>query len=59
MYVILSVCSQFDLALENVDEVSAIAWDKTIGRLCIGHARSTEIAVIDFAGAPVPTLPIQ
>ena len=50
----IRVSHQFDVALEDLGDVSAIAWDETIGRLCIGYARNSKIAVFDFAGAPVP-----
>ncbi|PIL27995.1 hypothetical protein GSI_09846 [Ganoderma sinense ZZ0214-1] len=50
----IRVSHQFDVALEDLGDVSAIAWDETIGRLCIGYAGNSKIAVFDFAGAPVP-----
>ncbi|TBU41279.1 hypothetical protein BD309DRAFT_1020833 [Dichomitus squalens] len=50
----IRVSHQFNLELADLDHVSAVAWDETIGRLCIGYANSTRIAVFDFAGAPVP-----
>ena len=52
----IRVSHQFDLELADLDDVSAVAWDETIGRLCIGYTNSTRIAVFDFAGAPVPTI---
>ncbi|KAI1792020.1 hypothetical protein LXA43DRAFT_944758 [Ganoderma leucocontextum] len=52
----IRVSHQFDIALEDLGGVSAIAWDETIGRLCIGYAKNSKIAVFDFAGAPVPTI---
>ena len=52
----IRVSHQFDLELADLDDVSAVAWDETIGRLCIGYTNITRIAVFDFAGALVPTI---
>ncbi|TFK84097.1 hypothetical protein K466DRAFT_527889, partial [Polyporus arcularius HHB13444] len=41
--------AHFELANEDLREVSAIAWDETIGRLCVSYSRHTRIAVFDFA----------
>lgn len=37
---------------EDLRDVSAIAWDETIGRLCIAYAQNTRITVFDFSGSP-------
>ena len=45
----------FSISPEDLADVSAVAWDETIGRLCVGYAKDTRIAVFDFApGAVVP-----
>ncbi|KAI0688578.1 hypothetical protein C8T65DRAFT_767875, partial [Cerioporus squamosus] len=45
--------ARFELAGEDLEGVSAIAWDETIGRLCVSYSRHTRVAVFDFAaGAP-------
>ena len=48
------VARRFALEPDDLSDVSSIAWDETIGRLCVGYAGETRIAVFDFAGAPVP-----
>ncbi|KAI0352198.1 hypothetical protein OH77DRAFT_1592241 [Trametes cingulata] len=42
-----------DIDRADLRGVSAIAWDDTIGRLCVAYAKSTRIAVFDFAAAPL------
>ncbi|KAI0776336.1 hypothetical protein BD413DRAFT_469640 [Trametes elegans] len=41
------------VADEELRGVSAIAWDDTIGRLCVAYAGKAQIAVFDFAAAPL------
>ncbi|KAH9911275.1 uncharacterized protein BXZ73DRAFT_82900 [Epithele typhae] len=43
------------LAARDLRGVAALAWDETINRLCVAYARSTRVAVFDFApGARLP-----
>ncbi|KAI0801556.1 hypothetical protein C8Q74DRAFT_1242789 [Fomes fomentarius] len=50
----VGVARRFEIEPEDLTDISTIAWDETIGRLCIGYAKDTRIAVFDFAGAPMP-----
>ncbi|KAI0658265.1 hypothetical protein C8Q70DRAFT_185030 [Cubamyces menziesii] len=38
--------------------ISAIAWDDTIGRLCIAYAKNPRVVVHDFAAAPLRSAPM-
>ncbi|KAI0328436.1 hypothetical protein GY45DRAFT_1000910 [Cubamyces sp. BRFM 1775] len=42
----------------RMEGISAIAWDDTIGRLCIAYAKDPRIAVYDFAAAPLRCAPM-
>ena len=50
--------ARFDLEEEDLRNVSAVAWDETIGRLCVSYfsrQSDSRIAVFDFAaGASCP-----
>ncbi len=50
----VGVARRFEIEPEDLTDVSTIAWDETIGRLCVEYAKETRIAVFDFAGAPIP-----
>ncbi|KAI8980629.1 hypothetical protein BD414DRAFT_492810 [Trametes punicea] len=42
-----------EMGRASLKGISAIAWDDTIGRLCVAYTRNTRIAVFDFAAAPL------
>ncbi|KAI0937436.1 hypothetical protein AcV5_005347 [Taiwanofungus camphoratus] len=47
------VMKEFDVpAHVDLSSVQAMAWDETIGRLCISSLNSTRLYVLDFAKAP-------
>ncbi|OSD01113.1 hypothetical protein PYCCODRAFT_1369886 [Trametes coccinea BRFM310] len=47
------VSEEFEMEHKSLRTISAIAWDDTIGRLCIAYANRTELAVFDFAAVPL------
>ncbi|KAI0674018.1 hypothetical protein C8Q78DRAFT_1076962 [Trametes maxima] len=50
---VVAGCRYLDVPEEDLREVSAIAWDETIGRLCVARAGMTRVDVFDFATAPL------
>ncbi|KAI0652764.1 hypothetical protein C8Q79DRAFT_1005932 [Trametes meyenii] len=48
-----SECRYLSVAKEDLRGVSAIAWNETIGRLCVAYAGMARVEVSDFATAPL------
>ncbi len=48
------VVNMNQVGVARLTDVSTIALDETIGRLCVEYAKETRIAAFDFAGAPIP-----
>ncbi|KAH9884661.1 hypothetical protein C8Q73DRAFT_660798 [Cubamyces lactineus] len=54
----ISGVRHLEMGRARMERISAIAWDDSIGRLCIAYAKNPQIAVYDFAAAPFRSAPM-